>query len=370
MLTVGGTHSTEPVIIYRDIGSVNMNTCTFRLRYYVQSNAGLCRNNGSNPALMFYFDASTNLTRYASMINAPVEAGIWHGVTFTSSELLTDGGFDFSTDTVKRIWIRCRGDTTNTTDRPIIYFDRFKAYRNDPNHPGGVVVGLDDAWAKLPDSQYKGLMNAAQKGVRAYCALATDQIGVNPDYMTWQQVADLYNTGMINMHCHYSIPPYGRGEEAMRGYCIKAKQDLLDHDISESDAEVFVMPCGTDGHAPGYIPTAVDILMFKDYFAIVRGTGGFWTCAGYVNEMGDSRTRSFISFDRPQKWWTSALGICPQINIQDKLARAKANHTVLSIYAHLGVTHDMTLDQWKAVIDMIAAAQEKGDIVVYSLNDI
>lgn len=370
MLTVGGTQSSFPIMIYRNVNNLNFNTCTFRLRYYIQSNTGLTRGNGSVPSLAIFFDAGNNLARYAEAINIPVEEGIWHDIIFTSSELLCANGFDFATDNVNRIWILCAGNTLSIPDRPIIYFDRLKAYRDDLTRPAGVVIGLDDGWAKLPDSQYEGLMYAAQKGVRTYCALATDQIGVNPDYMTWQQVTDLYDTGMVNMHCHYGVPPYGQGDEAMREYCVRAKQDLLDHGINESDAEVFVIPSGTEGHKPNYSPSATDILMLKDYFHIVRGTGSFWTGAGYLYETGDSRERSYISYDRPQKWWTSALGITPTTNIQDKLARAKANHTVLSIYAHLGVTGDITLDQWKAVIDLIAAAQENGDIVSLALTDL
>jgi len=372
MKVTGGTHSSYPIIMYSDVNNLNFNTCTFRLRYYVQSNAGLRRDSSSVWPLMVYFDASKNLSKYAQVTYIPVEQNVWHDVVWTSSEVIAGGGFNFATDTIKRIWVRCAGNTANIIERPIIYFDKFEVFRNAPNRPGGVIIGLDDGWDKLPDSQYEALLYATQKGVRVYCALNTQMVGVSPDYMTWDQVAELYSTGLVNMHAHYSVPPYGRGEEALREYLIKSKQDLLDHGISESDAEVFVMPSGTDGAAPNYIPTVNDILILKDYFRIIRGTGGFWTGAGYINEIGSSRTRSYISYDRPQRWWTYACGLSHVYvaDIEDKLVRAKEHYTILSIYAHLGVTHDITLEEWKTVIDAIAAAQERGDIVVYSLNTI
>ena len=44
MKVTGGVHGTYPIIMYRDVPDMNFNACTFRLRYYVQSNAGLNRN--------------------------------------------------------------------------------------------------------------------------------------------------------------------------------------------------------------------------------------------------------------------------------------------------------------------------------------
>lgn len=116
-------------------------------------------------------------------------------------------------------------------------------------------------------------------------------------------------------------------------------------------------------------PTTADIKILREYFSKIRGTFAFYSGGGNRFSLGTTGYDIYyLPKVRPDRAWVWCGGIDVS-TYQAKIAEAKTAGCIYTGYSHINGT-DLTLANWKLVIDYIAAQVAAGNVTVKSLYEL
>ena len=78
-------------------------------------------------------------------------------------------------------------------------FDELTNPKCQQQRKGGILITFDDGW----ESNYSMIFNFMKSlGLKYNIFLAVEKIGVDPDYLTWEQVREMHRSGIVGFGAH------------------------------------------------------------------------------------------------------------------------------------------------------------------------
>ncbi len=152
--------------------------------------------------------------------------------------------------------------------------DLINALRNHTGLPAkSILVTMDDGYA---DNDVYALPVLKKYGLKANLMLATGLVGSNPDMLSWNQVQDMKNSGLIyftnHTWSHYAI---NHGPQSK----IEMEIDTAAEQIKQytgQDVNIFTYPYGSFNN------NAITTLQAKGYIGAFSTIPGFYQCDSFI----------------------------------------------------------------------------------------
>ena len=86
-----------------------------------------------------------------------------------------------------------------------VRFDDLKSEYNEIYNPKRIIIAFDDGWKSNYEKIYDYMKS---KGLKYNIYLTVKEIGINPDYLTWEQVRLMHDEGCVGFGAHTYTHPH------------------------------------------------------------------------------------------------------------------------------------------------------------------